>query len=351
VDYNDSTYQIVVSIVPDSTTYVWRFTTKGSGYFDCWSHPTYTGTSNIIKTVNLPSVSVYPDVARYRAPDYLQNIVSSFQCSDHVLTVANYVNRSSFVNYSGDSTVYADTAGARVLTSSVGPTRDGRIKPDIAAPGGNTIAPGQISTLAQLIVNQPNKVAEGGMHNVNGGTSMASPVVGGIVALYLQKNPSASWYQVKGAIEMSAIQDAFTGSMLPDTKWGFGKIDAFGMLTTNIVYGCDDTAAYNYDSTVTVSLLDSCLYNSLLTRSTASLDINIYPNPTRDFVFIGCKLPEGKTHELSVTDVTGRVVYTAHFYHSINMLKMDVSNWQSGVYACSLFQNSKRLQTTKLVKL
>ncbi|HZG01067.1 MAG TPA: S8/S53 family peptidase, partial [Chitinophagales bacterium] len=351
VNYNDSTYQIAVSIIPDSTTYLWRLTTKGSGYFDCWAHPNYTGTSNIVKASQLPSAAAYPDVVRYRAQDYLQNIVGSFQCSDKVITVANYTNRTQFPNHYGDTTYYPnDTVGARVMSSSVGPTRDGRIKPDIAAPGGYTITTGEANTLAQFIATSNLKVAEGGLHNINGGTSMASPVVSGISALFLQKNPTAGWWEIKQGIQMTAIQDQFTGNALPDIKWGFGKIDAFALLT-EITFGCTDPTALNFDSTATFDN-GTCNYVSVAPIASGDITFQLYPNPASDFVFVQYKNTSTNPFAtIEITDAIGRVLYSTNVKSNERLLKLDASKWSNGVFFCRLSQNSKTLRTVKFGRL
>ncbi len=377
LDYNDSTYKLIVHIFPDSTSYLWRFTTKGSGYFDCWSQSQYTGTSNTVK-VNLPDVSVYPDIARYRMQDRLETVVSSFTCSQEVIAVANFVNRNNFVNYNGATTSYAsDTVGARVSTSSIGPSRDKRLKPEITAPGGNTLAPGQLSTLAQFILNDPTKVAEGGLHNVNGGTSMAAPVVGGIIALYFQKKPTASWKQIRDAIQLSAKEDMFTGINLPDTKWGWGKINAFDMLTTNIVYGCTDSSSINYNPIATIDD-GSCIYdtvaivygcmdtNALNYNPLATLDdgscvydtthvgvnlipnITFFPNPIHNSLYIHQSVNLNLT--IIIYDVTGRIMLNEQLSDKINHT-IDFSLMHPGIYICELQEAGKRVKTLKLTKL
>ena len=408
VDYNDSTYKLIVQIFPDSTTYLWRFTTKGSGYFDCWSHPLYTGTSNTVKT-NLPLASNYPDIARYRIQDTRKTIVSSFTCSKEVIAVANYVNRNQFINYSGNTTSYAtDTVGARVISSSQGPSRDDRLKPEIAAPGGGTLAPGQLSTLAQLIVSDPTKVAQGGLHNVNGGTSMSSPVVGGIIALYLEKYPDAGWNQVRNAMKWSAKSDTFTGTNLPDTKWGWGKINAFDMLTINLVYGCTDSNSINYNPLATIDdgscvndtlvtiygCMDSlalnynplanaddgsciydtitiiygctdtsamnynplantddgsCVYDTTSTGNQLDISIALFPNPATHTVFV--QLTRVLDGELILCDITGRIILTQALRRDRLSHSIDVSAIAPGLYLCYIAQGNKKIYPVKLTKL
>src|SRR5690606_23855777 len=120
--------------------------------------------------------------------------------------------------------------------SSKGPTRDGRQKPDVAASGDITMSPAPLNILATLTANEPFKVAEGCMHIRGGGTSIASPVVAGTVALYLQKCPNAPHSEVMAAITGTARSDPFTGGV-PNNHWGHGKIDAFAALVTSNVDG------------------------------------------------------------------------------------------------------------------
>src|SRR5690606_23792584 len=148
--------------------------TTGGGKFDCWSHAPF-GTSEIVQT-NLPSVGTYPAMAHYKLPDNSKTLVDSWVCSDKVITVGNYVNRISWVNYLGEETfVEGSIPGAISINCSRGPTRDNRQKPDIAASGDQTLSAGRIATLNSWININPEKVAQDGMHYINGGTSLASP--------------------------------------------------------------------------------------------------------------------------------------------------------------------------------
>jgi len=107
--------------------------------------------------------------------------------------------------------------------SSRGPTRDGRIKPDLAAPGYSIVA-AKSSAASGL---NPYSVDE--THVALSGTSMASPHVAGVVALLLQQNSSLSPQSVGQILRESARLDAKTGPIdkaVGDFAWGWGKLDA-----------------------------------------------------------------------------------------------------------------------------
>jgi hypothetical protein len=74
-----------------------------------------------------------------------------------------------------------------------------------------------------------NKVDEGGMHGRAGGTSAASPVVGGIAALYLEANPNATYQNFIDDLLSNAYQDAATGAEI-NSFYGFGKVHGLNTL-------------------------------------------------------------------------------------------------------------------------
>lgn len=216
---------------PDSNAYNFRFITTGAGKFDVWSS-SILGTSNMVSII--PTVGEFPPIADYVMPDNNKHMVDSWACSSHVLTVANYVNEVSYVDYYGNPQTVTGTENDIRSTSSKGPTRDDRLKPDLAATGDITFSAAPLAILDAFISGTGDKVDPGGMHIRNGGTSMASPVVAGAAALYLQKCPLATHEEVMEAINSTTMSDAFTG-VVPNNLWGNGKLNAFeALLTSNV---------------------------------------------------------------------------------------------------------------------
>lgn len=250
IEETEGRYHLEFLITPDSTNHVWRFMTTGTGKFDVWSSATFQGTSNMIKD-NLPPSFVVTDIVNYRLPDNKKTIVSSFQCSDKVIAVANYSNRHHYFDV--DSTYHAtgETPGEIAFKSSEGPTRDDRLKPDISATGDVTFSTGNLNFINLALAVNRQKVSYDTLHQRNGGTSIASPVVAGAVALYLEKRPNAYWYEIKEALIQSAKKDAFTGATA-NTVYGNGKLDAFSLLQFEAIVGCTDVTAFNYNATANV---------------------------------------------------------------------------------------------------
>ena len=96
--------------------------------------------------------------------------------------------------------------------SSRGPTADGRVKPDVVAPGVN-ITSAQSGTSTGRVAYS--------------GTSMATPFVAGVALLVRDANPALSSRQVKDAITATAIDWGRAGA---DTEYGAGRLDAYAAL-------------------------------------------------------------------------------------------------------------------------
>lgn len=161
-----------------------------------------------------------------------------------VIAVGSYVTRSRWTDIDGntwvaqttdDGETYREiTFGDRSDFSSKGPTRDGRIAPDIMAPGQKIT-----SALSSHLTIQSDEdtynneggvmryeVAQGGSYMLTQGTSMASPHLAGVVALMLEANPELDYDQVIGILTSTARSDGFTG-ILPNNLSGNGKVDAY----------------------------------------------------------------------------------------------------------------------------
>jgi subtilisin family serine protease len=174
------------------TAGTWRVRLTGrvirNGRFDAWIERDDPGRASVRAQWYLPSF--------FGAATYVDDsTISSLACGPRVLGVANYDEPRELMN----------------MTSSQGPTRDGRSKPEIAAPGTDIVAACGFDPSRQWIAMS--------------GTSMASPHVAGVAALMLSLNPDLTAAQMGGIIRR-------TSQPLPGASYdwrndaGFGVIDA-----------------------------------------------------------------------------------------------------------------------------
>ncbi|MCG8576140.1 MAG: S8 family peptidase [Flavobacteriales bacterium] len=212
---------------PDSNAYLYRFETVGSGEYDLWSGE-WLNLSNI-KSEGLPSIADFPDIEFYHLPDTLSTIVSSWTCSPNVVTVGNFQNQWDYIDYNGDPYSSGVTPGLLSANSSKGPNRMNVVKPDVCATGDLILSACPLWLTPILEGSNPAMLGPGGDHVRNGGTSMASPVIAGIAALYLEKCPNSTYQDFIDHLHDDAYEDAFTGAT-PNMGYGYGKVDAFSLL-------------------------------------------------------------------------------------------------------------------------
>lgn len=143
--------------------------------------------------------------------------------------------RTGFVNYLGEWRAFGqDNDGRRSIYSSVGPTFDGRIKPDVMAPGINVIS----SYSSYYLENNPtaSDILSDVEHfdfrgrtyswNSNAGTSMSTPAVGGAIALWLQAKPTLTPQEVMDVIAHTSTHYDPTLTY-PNNLYGYGQIDVY----------------------------------------------------------------------------------------------------------------------------
>lgn len=259
-------YELSILINADSLNYLWSIAHTGSGRIDSWNFD--------YVTTSLPSQFAYPKIIKYKIADTLQTIVSSFQCSDEVITVGNYIDRNKYIDVNGNLQTKSETPGQLHESSSTGPTRNNRIKPDIAATGANIMAALPLSMLATYVISFPSIVAQGGYHRTAGGTSASSPVVAGLAALYFQRNPTATNQQLKQAIINCAYSDFYTGASLPSNRWGYGKLDGFATITCGEVF--DNIKILNAKETIQVFPNPLTQETNLLFSNSENRKIKLY---------------------------------------------------------------------------
>ena len=193
-----------------------------------------------------------------------------------------------------------DASGQRAYFSSVGPTYDGRIKPDVMAMGEDTyVASGYPGW--QLYYN-------------GNGTSFATPVLAGAVACLRQARPNASVQEI-----CDALRAAGNNANNPNSYDGYGIpnfVTALGMLDIkDVEFGENEI-------------------------------LSVFPNPSKGAVKVTV-FDEVTVYGIMVYGITGNVIFNTN---NINELETTLNNLSSGIYTVKVDSN-KGNQAVKIVIL
>lgn len=147
------------------------------------------------------------------------------------IAVGAYVSKENYQSLSGKKYRSEWKKEEIYPLSGKGPTYDERVKPNIVAPGATVISSFN-SYAASYSINPEEKVLEitdktsGRKYSwgIANGTSMATPVVTGTLALWLEANPMLTMEEAKEIMRQTAKHDVYTGD-IPSYIYGLGKLD------------------------------------------------------------------------------------------------------------------------------
>lgn len=140
--------------------------------------------------------------------------------ADRVITVGSFNTKATWASLAG-SQDFSGTYPVSALSafSSRGPTRDGRTKPEISAPGAWICGAGSSDATTFQYLTHPDEV-----HVMELGTSMAAPHVSGASALLLSRDPDLTGPEIREILKTTANGDSQTG-VVPNVRWGWGKLN------------------------------------------------------------------------------------------------------------------------------
>lgn len=237
------------------------------------------------------------------------NSINGLACGDNILVVGAYVNSNPYMTLGGENSWSSTTypQGGIAAFSSYGHTFQGRQLPDVVGPGMGMISsynsyyvrdeinnyvtkglanPVNTKTEAQLRteaesgysvwINSPDKKDPDDMKTPlktywgeMSGTSMSSPFVAGVLALWSQaaaeKGVRLSMDDVKKVIAATADKDEFTAQQ-PE-RWGMGKINALAGLKyilANELGGVDGIASDDPESSLIIEPVGGGVYSVFL---------------------------------------------------------------------------------------
>jgi len=261
-------------------------------------------------------------VPGYTAGDNSYTVGEIGGTSNKIISVGAYTTKNQFVNIKGETITGGDPLGQIAYFSSLGPTADGRTKPEITAPGEklvssvNSFSPEydeNNSHTVLMIEKESSKWYFAAMQ----GTSMATPMTTGIIALMLQANHMLEPQMVKQLLKDNARTDSFTGEIPPEGSnlWGWGKIDAQKAVL----------AAFNIEGIENYS-------NSY---------ISLYPNPTTGVVYLKNDRSGEINSEIRVFNSLGINVLSQPMTQKTNeACRLDLSGYSAGLYLITFTTDS-----------
>lgn len=295
-----SSFFVEVRSVSNRSYYCSFSATADSGNIHAWDQP-FNNFTNSINDIIVPGAKNGDTNYTLGAPGTVEKAI----------TVGAYTTKNSYTFLSGvtENTLFNVDLGDFAPFSSNGPGfLNGYMKPTITAPG-NTV----VSAINSFIpaFNNSNSVLAYNNHwyyAPSFGTSMACPLVTGIIALMYQANPLLTRDQVENIIKQSARQDSFTGSISSNgnSHWGWGKIDAYSAVSLALTTGISD-------------------------NRTQPENILIYSNPSSHTITIANIGDNSKETIVSIYTINGQQILSEKF-HAERSLTIDVSKFSKGVY-------------------
>jgi serine protease AprX len=202
------------------------------------------------------------------------------------------------------------SSGDRSGFSSVGPTSDGRIKPDLMAMGSNDY----------VACNSSNSCYS----DFGSGTSWSCPLVAGAAALLLQVAPNLTPMELATVLKNTA-----SNSTSPNNLYGWGIIDTYAaaqLLVTGV--NPNQTPEDYY-----------ILQN--------------YPNPFNPSTKIRFAVPEKSQVRLSLYDVLGRelaIILDEELNPGVKEVELNGNDLSSGIYLVRMITNNYQ-KTIKITLL
>lgn len=290
---------------------------SGTGIYTLRMTEAVVNNGDFIATMNPSHVGL-----NNRFLDFASNngSINDYSASPGVISPADYVFAPTFRSVDGNTYGGGQGGPGEIWTgSSKGPTQDGRLGIDFAAPGEVLFGPYSAGSFYSRPAS--NRIAGGNnLYGIQNAVSAAAPLTTGIIALMLEMDPTLTSPEILAILQNTARSDSFTGNT-PNNTWGHGKIDA--------------KAALDEVSRI-VSTEDA---------SPISKNVSLSPNPARNMVQV-LTSDDVEVKGVRVYDVAGREVMKV----VATTDAIDISSLAAGSYVFRVTTN-RGVIAKSLVKL
>ena len=213
--------------------------------------------------------------------------ISDMACANNILVVGSYNTRDEWGSLDGGIYNYQGSFpyGKMSPFTSYGTLIDGRNLPHVCAPGATTISSSNqyyIDAYINAYGNADNalqaKCVEDDRTNYwhqQIGTSMASPVVAGGIALWLEADPTLTIDDIKDIIATTSIVDADVTDSGDPIQWGAGKFDAYAGIKEVLNRKAGISNVIADDNRLLINSIGDNCYNIFLSGAD-SIDATIY---------------------------------------------------------------------------
>ena len=195
--------------------------------------------------------------------------------------------------------------------SSLGPTFDRRVKPDVVAPGLVISALNSYNLEAEPTSWSAERCAAHTVWNgrkygwcVNIGTSMSTPVVGGAVALWLEANPNLTPEDIFDIISKTSRHTDASLSY-PNNTYGYGEIDVYAGLVEALkltTTGLESISTYQ-PKDVTYRVVDGQLSLRFLSEIAKPVMVSVYS--TNGALMTRAVIPSGRdTYSIDLSSLS-----------------------------------------------
>ncbi|MDB4171117.1 S8 family peptidase [Polaribacter sp.] len=281
---------------------------NNSGYYSWWTNAIYYAVDNGAKVINMSVGGSGFSSSMKDAIDYAYN---------------NGVTVVAFMMNENNNTTFYPAAYQNTIAMGATNPNDERSSPFFWSTSSGSNYGNHIDVVAPgNYIYGLNYQSDTNYNSYWGGTSQAAPLVTGLSSLLLAQDADKTPDDIRNIIRNTAedqvgnVSKDITGF---DIYYGYGRINAYQAL----------------------------LHGSLSTDEFANtINLSIFPNPISNFVTINSKT---EFKSILIRNILCKEIFRIENSYNLNSLKLDFTNFESGIYIVSILSIDGDLIVSKKI--